>query len=417
VRHFLRHELLRRSVLFAMPIVASTVVGIFSIPILVSSIGAVQWGSLAVMQVITQFFAVIVAFGWGATGPSMVSALPPPQRKAMYTESLFFRVALFAVAAPLAVAFCVWLPRASFADAALATLTYVVAGLSAAWYLVGTNRPVALFVLDALPAILGQILGLVIVLAGGGLTGYLVCTAAFALAGACASAAYILTRPNDGALAPTQRTSWSAVARTQAAGVSSTISASLWTAAPIVLVQALAPTGVPVWAMVDRLMKYGVLALAPILQAVQGWVPESGVQRLRERVLTSIRISLGVGALGGIVLAALSTPISSILGVGQATVPWALAAISGVTLMAECVAQVTGLSALVALGGARQLAASSIASAVVGIPMIAVLIYRLGIYGAAIGTLLVACSLAVYRIMHTRRLLGPGVFSVGDTPD
>ncbi len=49
------------------------------------------------MQAITQFASVIVAFGWGATGPSMVSAIAPEERKAVFMQSFSVRGTLFAV--------------------------------------------------------------------------------------------------------------------------------------------------------------------------------------------------------------------------------------------------------------------------------------------------------------------------------
>ncbi len=404
MKRILGHELFRRSALFSLSIIASTLVGVFSIPVLVSTIGATQWGVLAVMQAVGQILAVVVAFGWGATGPSMVSARPQTERKAMFAVSLRFRGVLFVLAAPVTVALCVTLTGTSVVNAALATVSYVLVGLSAAWYLVGTNRPLPLFVFDALPAVVGQVAGLIAVLMWGDMTAYLACTAAFTVIGIASSAIFVLTRSADGRARADEPSPWRSIVHEQAAGVSSTISASLWTGAPTVLVQLFAPAAVPVFAMIDRLLKYGVLALAPILQAVQGWVPESGRERTADRAITSIRISVVIGALGGLALALLSTPASELLTVGEAPVPWTLAAIAGFALLSECVSQVTGLSALVALGGSRYLAVSSIASAVLGIPIIAVLVVWLGLYGAVIGILVVATGLAVYRVHHALRL-------------
>jgi O-antigen/teichoic acid export membrane protein len=403
MRRLLRHELVRRSALFSLSVVTSTLVGVFSLPILIGSVGAAQWGHLAVMQAITQFAAVIVAFGWGATGPSMVSAMPPAQRKAVFADSLRLRGILFLLVAAPAVLLCAWLPGESWLNAALATATYTLAGLSGAWYFVGTNRPIPMFLLDALPAILGQVVGLVAVVLTRDLTSYLACTALFTLTGMAASAGYILSRREDGPSRAVRSGGWRETMRSQTAGVTSTISASMWTAAPTVLMQAFAPAAVPVFAMIDRLMKYGVLALAPILQAVQGWVPESGRDSVAARAITGLKVAAVVGAAGGTALAVLSTPASSLLSVGEAAVPWAVALIAGVAFAFECVAQIAGLSGLVALGGSRQLAISSAASAVVGIPLIALLVLWFGLYGAVLGILAVAAGLAVYRTRHALR--------------
>lgn len=403
MRRILRHEVVRRSALFAISILASTIVGIFSIPLLVSAVGAQGWGHLAVMQSVCQFFAVIVAFGWGATGPSMVSAVPTDARKHLYTESLAFRGALALLAAPIAFALCLALTGEGPLVVALAVVSYVVPGLSAAWYLIGTNRPIPLFLFDALPAILGQIAGLLAVLAVPDLTSYLTWTAVFGIVGVVASAVFVLTRA-DGPLRSAVRVRWSEIARVQAAGVTSTISASIWSAAPIVLVQTLAPAAVPVYAMVDRLMKYGILALAPVLQAVQSWVPEKGRAEVPHRSSVAVRIGWGIGALGGLGLAALSTPVSQLLTLGEATVPWGIAAVAGAAFLFEAVAQVTGLAVLVPLGGSRQLAVSSIATAVLGVPLIALLVWWLGLLGAVLGMLVVAFAVAIYRVAQARRL-------------
>ena len=403
MRRLFRHELLRRSALFSLSIVASTVVGVFSLPVLIAAIGATQWGHLVVMQAVTQFASVVIAFGWGATGPSMVSALAASERKTMFTQSLQVRGVLFLVALPLAVSLCILLTGESLTNALLAFCTYGLGGLSAAWYFIGTNRPIALFSLDALPVIVGQVVGLLAVTVMRDLTAYLACAAMFALVGTTASAIYVMTRKQDGSASFRGGTKWGPVLRSQSAGALSTVSASMWTSAPTVLVQAFAPSAVPVFAMVDRLMKYGVLALAPVLQAVQGWVPESGRESVAARAVTGLKVAAGVGVLGGVTLACLSTPVSALLSVGQAVVPWSLAVIAGVAFAFECLAQVAGLSGLVALGGARELAASSIASALVGIPLIAALVLWLGLYGAVLGILVVAMSLAVYRVAYVVR--------------
>lgn len=400
MRRILRHELFRRSALFSLSVAASTLVGVFSLPVLIASVGAQQWGHLAVLQAVAQFAAVLVAFGWGATGPAMVSALVVTERKALYLYSLIVRSVLFIVVLAPAVLLCMRLTGESWLNSMLAVFTYSLAGLSAAWYFIGTNRPMALFLLDALPAILGQVAGLVAVVVTKDLAAYLTCTAALTLTGVAGSAAYVMTRRGDGAMRGARRTPLRDTLRSQSAGVSSTISASLWTAAPTVLVQAFAPGAVPVFAMIDRLMKYGVLALAPVLQAIQGWVPESGRDSVAARSITGLKVAAGVGIVGGVALAGLSTPVSTVLSVGEAVVPWAVAGIAGAAFAFECVAQIAGLSGLVALGGTRQLAISSIASAVIGIPAIAALVMWFGLYGAIIGILLVAMALAVYRARY-----------------
>jgi len=399
-----RHDLVKRSALFASSIIASTVVGIFSIPILVSQVGAATWGTLAVLQIVGQFFAVGTAFGWGATGPSMVSGAPTEVRKSIFMDSLIVRGCLFLVLAPAAAFFGAVLTGVGPDVAVLAALTYVAPGLSAAWYFIGSNRPAALFLLDALPAILGQVTGLIAVLLSPDLRSYLTATAICAIIGLVSSWVFVLSRHRDGPRRLPQRIPWGRLVHSQLGGVLSMLSASVWSAAPTILVQSFAPQALPAFAIVDRLLKYGVLALAPVLQAVQSWVPEAGPENLAERAKRAVTISLGIGPIGGILLLAFGPLAASILTLGEVTLLWYVAALAGAVFACECVSQITGLSSLVALGGTRQLAFSSVATTLVGLAITAFAVWWFGVAGAVAGMLVVAAWSALYRVIWVRRL-------------
>lgn len=400
----LRHDLVRRSALFASSIIASTVVGIFSIPILVSQVGAATWGVLAVLQIVGQFFAVGTAFGWGATGPSMVSGAVIEERKSIFVDSIIVRACLFLVLAPAAATFGAALTGVGLDLAILAAVTYVAPGLSAAWYFIGSNRPAALFLLDALPAILGQVTGLIAVLLAPDLRSYLISTATWAVIGVLSSSIFVLSRHRDGPRRLPQRVPWRRLIHSQLGGVLSMLSASVWSAAPTVLVQSFAPQSLPAFAIIDRLLKYGVLALAPVLQAVQSWVPEAGPQALGARAKRAVTISLGLGPLGGVLLLAFGPLAASILTLGEVALPWYIAALAGAVFASECVSQITGLSSLVALGGTRQLAFSSVAATLAGLAFTAAAVWWFGVTGAVAGMLLVAAWSALYRVRWVQRL-------------
>ncbi len=400
----LRHDLVRRSALFASSIIASTVVGIFSIPILVSQVGAATWGVLAVLQIVGQFFAVGTAFGWGATGPSMVSGAVIEERKSIFVDSLIVRACLFLVLGPAAEIFGAVLTGVGLDLALLAAVTYVAPGLSAAWYFIGSNRPAALFLLDALPAILGQVTGLIAVLLAPDLRSYLMSTAAWAVVGVVSSAIFVLSRHRDGPRRLPHRVPWRRLIHSQLGGVLSMLSASVWSAAPTILVQSFAPQNIPAFAIIDRLLKYGVLALAPVLQAVQSWVPEAGRQALGARAKRAVTISLGLGPIGGVLLLACGPLAANILTLGEVALPWYVAALAGAVFACECVSQITGLSSLVALGGTRQLAFSSVAATLAGLAITAAAVWWFGVAGAVAGMLVVAAWSALYRVRWVRLL-------------
>ncbi|TFV83774.1 hypothetical protein E4V99_01405 [Microbacterium sp. dk485] len=400
----LRHELLRRSILFAAPILASTVVGVFSIPVLVATVGARQWAVLVVLQSIGQFFAILVAFGWGATGPSMVAARPRHERRQFYLDSLVARGVVFVVAIPLAAVLGMLVTGQGLVNALLSAVAYAAPGIGAAWYFIGGNRPAALFFLDALPLIVGQVAGLVAVLMWPDLTAYLAGVAAFAVLGSILSAGYVLTRADDGPLSWRARRSLGSLYSSQLGGTATMVSGSIYSTLPPTLVQIVAPAVLPVYAIADRLYKYAVLALGPILQAVQSWVPETAGEQTRRRARRTLELGAAIGLVGGLCIAVLSPPVSSFLTVGEVRIPVVAAILLGLAFAAEAVAQVAGLAGLVALGGVRHLAWSSIAAAIVGLPLFAALTWWLGVVGAAAALLLVALGTAAYRAWHVIRL-------------
>lgn len=399
-----QHDLFRRSALFASSIIASTLVGVFSIPILMAQVGATSWGHLAVLQIAGQFFAVAAAFGWGATGPSMVSAADREDRKSIYVESLVVRGVLTAILVPLAAVAGLALTGQSPDVVWLAAITYVAPGLSAGWYLIGTNRPTGLFLFDALPAILGQVTGLVVVSFSPTLASYLWSTATWAVLGIAASCAFVLTRKTDGPARSRTRVSWGHLLRTQLGGASTMLAASVWSAAPTVLVQALSPQSVPMFAMIDRLVKYGVLALAPVLQAIQSWVPEAGAEEVPHRSRRAVAVALAIGGLGGGILAIFAPLASDLLSLGQVSIPVYLAILAGAVFVCESVAQIAGLSSLVALGGTRHLAFSSVVGTCGGVLIACALVWWLGVLGAVLTMLVVAAWLMSYRVVWVGRL-------------
>ncbi len=404
LRSVLRHELLRRSILFAAPILISTVVGVFSIPVIVSALGAGQWGVLVVLQSVAQLFAILVAFGWGATGPSMTAATPRTRRRQFYLDSLVARALIFVIALPIAAVAGALITGQGPVVASLSAITYMLPGIGAAWYFIGSNRPVPLFLLDALPLILGQIVGLLAVSLLPSLVTYLAVMAIFSFAGAVASALFVLTRRADGEMSWGKRSRLRALYASQAGGTATMVSGSLYSTLPPTIVQVIVPQLLPIYAITDRLYKYAIIALGPLLQAVQSWVPEGESVQTRARARRTLQLGAIIGILGGAAIAGLGPIVSSILTLGQATLPWLAAAVLGAAFAFESVSQVTGLAGLVALGGVRHLAWSSIAAAIVGLPLFAGATGLFGILGATGVLLLVAAGTAIYRALWLLRL-------------
>ena len=61
---------------FTVSVGVVTLIGIISIPLLTASLGKTTWGTLALIQTVSQFGGILVAFGWGATGAATGHAAP-----------------------------------------------------------------------------------------------------------------------------------------------------------------------------------------------------------------------------------------------------------------------------------------------------------------------------------------------------
>jgi O-antigen/teichoic acid export membrane protein len=390
-----------RSALFSISVIISTVIGIFSIPIINAQVGGDGFAMLTLAQAIMAFMVVVMAFGWGATGPSMVSALSLIERKPFFVASLRIRLVLCGIGVPVAFGLLTLLTTLTPLQAALAAVAYSMPAVGAAWYLVGTNRPVALFLFDGLPPLLGQIAGLVALLLSPDLTSYLLCVGVANVCGAVASWCYVAAQAADGPWSARETGSVFRTLRDQVPGVLTMSMTSLWSALPIVLVNQFAPAALPEFAIIDKLYKYAVIVLAPILQAVQSWVPERGRHETPGRARTATVAGWLVGTVGGICLAVLGPLVAPLISLGHIEVTVPVALIVGIAFVGEAAAQISGLSALVALGRADLLASSSLIATLSGIGLVVGLVVPFGVLGAVIAMSATTIGLSIFRTHAT----------------
>ncbi|WP_194764688.1 lipopolysaccharide biosynthesis protein [Microbacterium sp. UFMG61] len=397
-RKAIGHELVRRSFLFSLSIILSTLVGVVSIPVLIGQLGDTTWARLAVLQSIAQFLAVVVGFGWGATGPSTVASLAVAERKGFFATSLLARLVILVPVLAAGTFIAALLVGVDPLVAALVSLTAVAPAAAAGWYFIGTNRPVALFLFDALPAILGQAAALVGVLIAPSLLMYASCTAAFAVLGLLASCLFVATRSADGPWKIDRTQSLRGLLRDQLPGFTATFTTSLLTTLPVVIVQVIVPaSALPLFVLADRLSRYAGLVLAPILQAIQSWVPEAGREHITSRGRIAMLVACGIGAVGAIGMITCAPWVSPLLSQGAIAIPLLIAVVMGFGFAGEAISQVTGLAVLVTIGRSRELALS--AGVATGSALLGVLVGTLlfGVPGALVALALTSIGLAIYR--------------------
>lgn len=386
-----------------MVVALGAVVGLIAIPIISRISGTELWAVQAFTQSLATLFGVAVAFGWGTTGPALVASTRPDQRPKLFLESLISRLYLYIVTAPLMAAVLVLLQPNHSGFVILASFTYLVPFLGASWYFIGEAKPLRLFVYDALPQVLGTILGLVILSATSNLA-LLVATQLLFNILAVALSTYCIFR---GARS-LKESSWAVTATIhrlaqQGHGVITAGTGALYVNLPLIAVSIFTPTGLEVYTFADRILRYAITAFAPVLQFVQGWIPEGGLDNRRHRIMRAVQLTPIIGLCGSLAVAFGAPIASNVLLNGQSDMPFSLSIPFAVTFFAIALSQVIGLAGLVTVGESRELARSTVLGAVIGTPIIVLGAIYVGNTGVAWAVAVSEFAVATYQGMVLRR--------------
>lgn len=367
--------IVRRLGLYAVNVLIVTAVGVFTIPVLVASVGVGAWGRFAVLQTIAQISLVAVMYGWGVVGPSLVAAAPPDERTALYSQSLRLRLALLIAVVPVAGALGSLF--IGFENALLsfgAALGLLVPGLSAGWYFVGTARPGRLLLLDTFPLLTVSIAGLIGTTLSRELWPYILSIGCGATLSAAISSFFIL-RDSRG-LAPTTRVPFLIGIReslvSQRHAVLASMVSTLYVSAPTLVIQIFIPTKLPMYALMDRLYRYGAIAYGPVQQYLQGWIPATnGIrQERRRRMILAVLIAGFLGIVGALILTCTGPLVAHIFSHGKIVLTPLDFLPLGVAFMAVCVSVTVGFACLSVLGEVRVVATSTMLGALLGVPLI-----------------------------------------------
>ncbi|MFT4260661.1 lipopolysaccharide biosynthesis protein [Microbacterium sp.] len=352
---------------FTVSVLLVTLFGVACIPLLTASVGLGGWGTLALIQVVAQFAGIIVAFGWGAVGAATVAGIEVDRRPAFFRRSLQARALLYACTFPPLAVLLIVLTRGDVLVSVLGAAVYLLPYLGASWYFTGEGRPGRLLLLDTLPVLVGGVIGLVGTWLTGQLWAYLLCQGLGYVAAVAVSADVIRRSPQEPGYA--DRTPLRSLLASQRHAVSATLVSGLYVTLPMVAVQVFIPALQPMYAYADRLFKYASIAFLPIQQFFQSWVPVDDEGRPRRMRIATLAAA-GIGIIAGILIAVLSPWASTLLSVGEETVPLAVSVPLGVAFVGIATAAVVGYACLVSLGRVRALAVSTIIGAAVGAPLI-----------------------------------------------
>jgi O-antigen/teichoic acid export membrane protein len=133
-------------------------------PLLILVIGHAEWAQVALGQSVGLVGAVLVSLGWDVTGPSQIAESTPRTQYAILVRSLWARLILTVPVSACMFVVAVILPNAWNPLFLWTSVASTLLGLASGWFYLGLDRPIALFVFDALARGLGTIAGLVLTL-------------------------------------------------------------------------------------------------------------------------------------------------------------------------------------------------------------------------------------------------------------
>jgi O-antigen/teichoic acid export membrane protein len=375
-------------------------VGLLVVPVTIYVVGPQEWGSIAVGQSVGSIAAIFIALGWGYNGPVLVARATAVGRKVIAINSLIARSLAAPLVLVLAAVVAYHLAPTLPLAALLASLTVTLAGLGMSWYFVGDGNPKSLFFLDGVPRWAGSLVGSVALVISQDLFLFLWIQLA---GGVLAVALSITVVIRNGPIV--EKGSWGLRSafigvRSQLWAGTTVVAATSFAALPTLVLAALAPTSVPIYALGERLVRFAIMSVTPFFQWVQAWVPRASDTRSRAskiRLATNVSYCLALPL--GLLVAFVGPFGGHILSVGVIELPLPLTMALGIAVASSVISRVVGMACLLTLGDDRSVALSSILGALVGTPLLFLFVSVMQSTGAAVALALAEIAVVTFQLI------------------
>jgi len=394
---------------FGLSVIISAAASLAAIPAMIAASGEAAWGSIALGQAIGLVGGVAVGYGWGWFGPARIAQCSVAERRVEYFESLIARgVLVLPVAAVAAVVANLLAPSAPlFASVSAAASTSM--GLTAAWYFVGLARPFVMLALDTLPRAGSTAVAIYLMHTGHSAVLGPVGTFFGSVAALALSTIWVIRETDrDGAQYRKPLSARTLLARNKY-GVASGLAATVYSSAPLAIVSVVAPSIQPAFALVDRIRLLVVVAAAPAVTVLQGWVPRAfGVARVRRANIALLSALMFAAVLG--MITRVGAPILvNWFGNGRISVSWEvylfLSCCVAVTLFQSVLEKV----ALATFDELRAAIKSLATGSIVGLPLVGVGASQFGVAGALGGVLIGLLVVVAFELIAYAKVTCSGL--------
>ncbi|WP_287015334.1 hypothetical protein [Gordonia sp. (in: high G+C Gram-positive bacteria)] len=185
----------------------------------------------------------------------------------------------------------------------------------------------------------------------------------------------------------------------QKKGLAARVISSVYLALPVPLVALVAPSIVPEFAAVERLMRLVLVFLQAVPNALQKRVglTDLGLKDSRGAILRVIFVNGLLGLASGLAFIAFGRFLTEILFAGTLEPEFGAYILSGSVISVVCLSRATGGLVLVRLNALNGLLWSALLGSVLGVLMLVLLAPRFGVSGAFAGELLAEVSVLLFQ--------------------
>ncbi|WP_155828390.1 lipopolysaccharide biosynthesis protein [Gordonia polyisoprenivorans] len=383
---------------------------------LIARIGTTEdWTTLGVGQSVGLFASLLASYGWMIVGPVRIARAKPQTHRKIIKYSLWTRGIALAGTQPIILfALLLAVPHNTILLGYLAALSLALSGLSNAWYAVGTGNPRIIVTTEAIPKLIGTLLGATAVWATKSVIWYPCVIILFGALSVVVSTAYISGFAVT-ARGPRNRTRPRVLLRYLHTHLTPTLinlTGGTYSALLIPIAASVSPAQALIAMIsIDKLFRVCRIAISTSTNALQRWVSTGRPSTVTPRMRKALVIHATLGILGGVLVATAGPLATEVMFGSKLRADHVTCILYGCALIALALNSSLGAHVMVPLGMAKQVLVSTVLGTLIGIPLLFSLAFKFGSQGAAAALAITEVLVTITQCKQISHLMKSG------TPD